>query len=34
LVEADAVNQISHLRRLLVEQARGFEDGVGEPVTA
>ncbi|MEW6340501.1 MAG: FUSC family protein [Paraburkholderia sp.] len=32
LVEADAVNQVSHLRRLLVEKASGLEEGAVKPV--
>lgn len=34
LAEADAVNQISHLRRLLVEKASAQEEGRGKPATA
>jgi hypothetical protein len=30
LVEADAVNQVSHLRRLLVERSSSAEEGAGQ----
>ncbi|SDI05036.1 Uncharacterized membrane protein YccC [Paraburkholderia phenazinium] len=32
LVEADAVNQVAHLRRLLVEKTGSLEEGVAKPV--